>query len=103
MPFIARQEPFTCEYCGAKVAELTSGSYRNHCPQCLYSKHVDDQGPGDRASTCHALMKPVGLDHRSGKGWVIKHQCTKCNKEMVNIPADDDDLSILRPTDIPAG
>ncbi|WDF05905.1 RNHCP domain-containing protein [Shouchella hunanensis] len=34
-----------------------NGSYRNHCPFCLYSKHQDII-PGDRASTCGGLMEP---------------------------------------------
>lgn len=95
MPFIARQEPFTCEHCGEDVAPLETGSYRNHCPRCLYSKHVDDKGPGDRASLCKGLMKPVGLDHRSNKGWMIVHLCTKCGKKIPNIAACDDDLTVV--------
>jgi hypothetical protein len=47
MPFIARQEPFVCEHCGKAVEPLAKGSYRNHCPHCLWSKHVDDVGPGE--------------------------------------------------------
>lgn len=89
-PFIARQEPFTCDNCGADVLPLEKGSYRNHCPHCLCSKHVDKEGPGDRASSCLGLMKPVGIDHRSGKGWVLKHVCEKCDKEIVNKIAPDD-------------
>ena len=30
---------FTCEHCGMVVEPLENGSYRNHCPSCLYSKH----------------------------------------------------------------
>lgn len=95
MPFIARQEAFTCEHCKRSVAPLTNGSYRNHCPACLYSKHVDAAGPGDRASPCGALMKPAGVDYRSAKGWMILHRCTRCAKEMLNRTAPDDDLSLL--------
>ena len=95
MPFIARQEPFTCEHCGVDVEPLTNGSYRNHCPVCLYSKCVDRDGPGDRLSTCQGLMKPIGLDYRRNKGWMIIHKCIKCSKEIPNIAADDDDLTIL--------
>lgn len=92
MPFIARQEPFTCEHCGVAVAPLEHGSYRNHCPVCLWSKHVDDAGPGDRASLCQGLMEPIGLDLRANKGWMIVHRCEKCGKEIVNKTAPDDDI-----------
>ena len=95
MIFIARQESFTCEHCNKQVEPLEHGTYRNHCPHCLWSKHVDQEGPGDRASDCGGLMRPVGQDHRSGKGWVIVHECELCKKRIVNTPAPDDDLSLL--------
>ena len=93
MTFIARQEPFVCEHCGKPVEPLEKGSYRNHCPYCLYSKHVDQDGPGDRLSLCGGLMKPLHLDQRSGKGWVIEHECVKCTKRITNKAAPDDDLA----------
>ncbi len=95
MVFIARQEPFVCEHCGLHVEELTGGSYRNHCPKCLYSKHVDRDGPGDRLSECEGLMKPIDLDHRSNKGWMIVHRCEKCGKLIPNTAACDDDLTVV--------
>ncbi|MDD5469635.1 MAG: RNHCP domain-containing protein [Candidatus Peribacteraceae bacterium] len=93
MPFIPRQEAFTCEHCGKRVEPIEHGSYRNHCPHCLYSKHVDAQGPGDRASSCGGLMKPVAIDQRSGKGFVLLHACEKCGKQIPNRAAADDDLA----------
>src|SRR4051812_29248383 len=93
MTFIARQEPFVCEHCHREVLPLESGSYRNHCPHCLYSKHVDDTGPGDRASLCQGLMAPVTLDQDGKKGWMILHRCTRCGKEIPNKAAPDDDLT----------
>ncbi|MBM3227624.1 RNHCP domain-containing protein [Candidatus Peribacteria bacterium] len=92
MTFIARQEPFTCEHCKAAVQELDNGSYRNHCPLCLFSKHVDEVGPGDRNSTCLGLMEPLRIDQHPKKGWMIVHQCLKCSKEMRNRTAPDDDV-----------
>lgn len=38
--FIEIDEEFICENCGHKVQRL-GYSCRNHCPYCLYSKHVD--------------------------------------------------------------
>ena len=95
MTFIARQERFTCEHCKAKVEPLENGSYRNHCHHCLYSKHVDDEGPGDRASDCGGLMEPVGIDHKSGKGWMIVHKCLGCTKVIPNMAAPDDNTADL--------
>lgn len=92
MAFIARQEAFTCYICGKEVDTLPSGSYRNHCPSCLWSKHVDRDGPGDRLANCGSLMEPVMLDQRGGKGWIIHHRCTACGKEITNVAAPDDDL-----------
>ncbi len=89
-PFIPRQEPFTCEHCGKQVEPLQNGSYRNHCPACLCSKHVDDSGPGDRASLCGGLMEPVGAQYQAKKGWMIVHTCVRCGKKIANKRAPDD-------------
>ncbi|QTD41904.1 RNHCP domain-containing protein [Sporosarcina sp. Te-1] len=70
---------FICEKCGETISPLTNGSYRNHCPYCLYSKHLDDK-PGDRASDCLGLMKPIGWDYSAKKGYQLIHQCEKCGK-----------------------
>jgi hypothetical protein len=42
---------FTCKHCGAFVSALSVASgviNRNHCPFCLYSRHVDLFKAGDR-------------------------------------------------------
>jgi hypothetical protein len=77
------------------VRPLTNGGYRNHCPACLWSKHVDVR-PGDRDSDCRGQMTPVGLEQRSGKGLVIVHRCQRCgftrpNRVAVD-PAQGDDI-----------
>jgi len=74
---------FTCAYCGAQVLPMNNGSYRNHCPFCLYSAHVDDK-PGDRQNDCLGLMEPIGARYHSKKGWQIIHRCQKCGTEKVN-------------------
>lgn len=79
---------FICEYCGKEVLPLTNGSYRNHCPFCLYSKHVDNM-PGDRLSRCKGPMKPVGLEYKPGKWYQIVHVCIKCGAKKVNKIAED--------------
>ena len=67
MAFIMRNETFTCEHCGREISLHPTGSARNHCPYCLYSKHVDEEFPGDRAATCHGLMEPIGIDWKKKK------------------------------------
>jgi len=80
---------FICGHCKAEVYPLNNGSYRNHCPHCLYSIHIDN-APGDRASNCLGLMEPMGLRHHSKKGYQIIHRCQKCGVEKVNRTAPDD-------------
>ena len=66
-------EDFTCENCGF----VNKGTgYTNHCPRCLWSKHVDIN-PGDRQSVCQGLMKPVQVEIK-GQEYIIVHRCTKC-------------------------
>jgi DNA-directed RNA polymerase subunit RPC12/RpoP len=91
MTFIAREEAFTCEHCRASVGPLEKGTYRNHCPKCLWSKHVDDEGPGDRASRCHGMMRPAGIDQTGKKGFLVIHECESCGKRIVNKLAPDDE------------
>ena len=80
--------------------------HRNHCLFCLWSKHVDDQISGDRASTCQAGMKPISLTFkqegvdkygRSRQGEImIVHECTACGRISINrIAADDSSDAIL--------
>ncbi len=79
---------FICLNCHKKIEKLTNGSYRNHCPFCLYSLHVDKH-PGDRASTCGGLMAPIGLAYKSKKGWQLIHCCQRCGIQVVNKIAID--------------
>ena len=79
---------FTCENCGREVRPLDNGSYRNHCPFCLFSKHADRR-PGDRRETCGGLMEPVGIRYKAGKGLQIIHRCVLCGAERVNKVAAD--------------
>ncbi len=73
MVFIKKNEDFVCENCGITV----SGSgYTNHCPQCLWSKHVDLE-PGDRGESCQGMMRPEDLYYKNGK-WIIVHRCELC-------------------------
>lgn len=83
--FQRRQENFTCEHCGAKV---TGNGYTDHCPECLYGKHVDIF-PGDRLEECHGLLKPVALLERKGVR-SLEYQCQGCGEVVKNKLAEND-------------
>lgn len=85
--FTARNESFACLNCGKEVEKAKSG-YRNHCPFCLCSLHVD-VFPGDRLENCHGIMDPVGLNQKHNE-WIITHRCRVCGKKQNNKTAGDD-------------
>jgi len=90
MSFTKNVEDFACEHCGTAV----SGSgYTNHCPTCLWSKHVDIH-PGDRAAACGGMMKPVALEGSSPE-YRIVHQCEECAIERRNTAASNDGVEAL--------
>jgi hypothetical protein len=74
---------FICQNCRRAVFAMDNGGYRNHCPFCLFSRHVD-KASGDRREACGGLMKPVGIRYKPGKGYQIIHRCLKCGVEKVN-------------------
>lgn len=88
--FTEIDEEFVCEYCGKHVDKLIYSS-RDHCPYCLYAKHVDIF-PGDRAESCHGLLKPIGIENNSKKGFVIIYKCEKCGAIRKNVSAKDDNM-----------
>lgn len=80
---------------------------RNHCPSCLWSKHVDLTRAGDRLSSCETGMRPIALTFKNTrvdeygkqqKGEImIVHECPKCNKISINrIAADDNPDEIIK-------
>ena len=91
--FTVIDEEFVCENCGYNVKKL-GYSCRNHCPKCLYSKHVDIN-PGDREETCQGLLEPIGLDVNSKKGYIIIFKCQKCGMIRKNKVAEDDDMDLV--------
>jgi len=89
------EAPFICGHCGRRVPPLPSGGrHRNHCPSCLYSRHVDAHTTGDRASACSALMEPIGTFQRRNGEYVVVHRCLGCGFERFNRIAADDDLPL---------
>lgn len=97
-------QAFKCGHCKQFIgAPLTGGKHRNHCPNCLWSRHVDDTRPGDRKSDCHALMEPTGILSRRNGEQVLIHRCLGCGKEDPNrIAADDNPLLLMRLKPVPA-
>ena len=82
-------EGFICEKCKKKVGRLLYTA-RDHCPHCLYSKHVDIN-PGDRQNNCLGLLKPIGIE-KFKNTYKIIYVCEKCKKIHKNIMSSDDNF-----------
>lgn len=85
-------ESFICENCGKTIEPLVY-SARDHCPYCLFSKHVDKL-PGDRANECHGLLEPIKIE-KFKNTYKIIYKCQKCHQTHKNIMANDDDMNII--------
>src|SRR3954447_17061780 len=92
---------FKCLHCGRPVSAmpaLSGVNNRNHCPYCLWSKHVDLREAGDRLAVCKGPMPPIGLTmKRSGKKYaaaggelMLVHRCERCGELSLNRMAADD-------------
>ena len=95
---------FDCGHCRLRVSAepLRSGvQHRNHCPYCLWSKHVDLRAAGDRLCACKGPMRPVGLarkqrhkkyapDTEPSGELLLVHQCAACGAFSLNRIAADD-------------
>lgn len=86
----SENQSFTCVHCHDQVTSLSNGSYRNHCPSCLWSRHVDADVPGDRASPCGGPMMPLRLVQPRGKRIAVRHRCLRCGAESTNRLSYDD-------------
>jgi hypothetical protein len=87
---------FRCRHCGLDVSTHAPGTaHRNHCPNCLWSRHLDDDSPGDRAAECGSSMEPIAISVRGDGEWVIVHRCTGCDDLNLNRTAGDDNPLIL--------
>ena len=79
-------EDFVCGHCGTAVQ---GNGYTNHCPRCLWSKHVDVY-PGDRAAVCGGLMEPIAIEG-STPAYRVVHRCRKCSFVHRNSIQEEDD------------
>jgi hypothetical protein len=86
---------FRCGHCRLDVSlEAVGTAHRNHCPNCLWSRHVDDS-PGDRAAECGSLMEPIAITVRGDGEWVLVHRCRGCEELHLNRTAGDDNPLML--------
>ena len=90
--FTMRDEEFIWENCHNLVKQLKYTA-RDHCPNCLYSKHLDIM-PGDRLNDCHGLLKPIGIE-KFKDTYKIIYKCEKCNMLHKNIMAKDDNMDLI--------
>ena len=92
---------FTCKHCGGYVSTDHAASgvrNRNHCPYCLWSRHVDLYAAGDRLAACKAPMRPLGLSLKAARDrygsdcgeLMLVHLCTECAALSINRIAADD-------------
>lgn len=91
--FTMIDEDFVCEVCHTKVKAL-GYTARDHCPKCLCSKHVDIN-PGDRACTCHGILKPVAIEKGKKDNYKIVYVCSSCGAIKKNKAANDDNLDLI--------
>ena len=89
------EESFKCRHCRRFIGPLLyGGHHRNHCPFCLYSRHVDNT-IGDRLSECGSRMQPIGCFQRPNGEYVLVHRCLGCELERFNRIAADDDFELV--------
>jgi len=89
--FQRRKEDFVCDKCGAAVK---GDGYTDHCPHCLWSRHVD-VNPGDRASTCLGAMEPIAVEGTT-PNYAILYRCVRCTHthRVKTHPKDDPDAIV---------
>jgi hypothetical protein len=76
--------------------EAPGTAHRNHCPNCLWSRHVDVV-PGDRAAECGAAMEAVAIAGRDDGEWTLVHRCRGCHTLKANrVAGDDNPLMLMR-------
>lgn len=101
------EQSFTCVRCHLPItcAPSVAGVHnRNHCPRCLWSRHMDWRAPGDRLSNCRAPMEPIGLTTKRSRNryarerdgeLMLVHRCAGCGKLSLNRIAADDSAEDL--------
>lgn len=88
--FQVRKEDFRCENCDFDVV---GNGFTNHCPKCLWSKHVD-KNPGDRGEDCGGLMRPFGVEGTQA-GYSLLYRCQSCGFQNKNKVSEKDDFDAV--------
>lgn len=88
--FTRTTEDFLCGKCGFHVEGT---GYTNHCPECLWSKHVDIN-PGDRAADCLGLMEPMRVEKTKSE-YSLLHRCSVCGYIKKNKLAKNDNMNAV--------
>lgn len=83
-------ENFRCFNCKTLVKGT---GYTDHCPRCLWSRHVDNN-PGDRASGCGGKMRPAGASYSNGS-YTIQYICAKCGANKKFKAAENDNKGLI--------
>ena len=95
-----RQSSFRCVHCRLDVPTDAPGTaHRNHCPNCLWSRHLD-VGPGRsriRLPVSRLWSRSRSPSARTAK-WVLIHRCNGCGTLFVGnrIAGDDNPLLLVR-------
>jgi hypothetical protein len=87
-------DTFGCLQCGRAVS--TAGPERlprDHCPHCLYSRHLTDLAGGG-PSPCGQRMAPIAIAVAGDGAWSVIHRCTHC-REVASAPAGPDDNPLV--------
>ena len=103
------QHGFGCSHCAewVPIDEHIGTHNRNHCPHCLWSKHMDQDKLGDRKSDCESGMEPIALalkgegqdkyGQREGRlgEIMLVHECVTDGQLRINRIAADDDTGVV--------
>jgi hypothetical protein len=101
------EQEWRCIHCGFLVSgapTIAGVRNRNHCPYCLWSRHLDWRVAGDRLSACRNGMEPIGLTtkrsrnkyaHERDGELMVVHRCTHCATIVINRVAADDCAATL--------
>jgi hypothetical protein len=92
------RDSFRCRHCRLDVPMAAPGTrHRNHCPSCLWSRHLDAAVPGDRAAACAGAMEPIAVAVRADGEWALVHRCAGCSTVKLNrVAGDDNPLALMR-------